>query len=76
MKAMTVTPEIASDLANLFDALSDPTRILPRFIRDGTEGAGFNIGFFVFFAFPTEGRTMTMEQAIEYALKWTKASPS
>ena len=23
-----VTPEIASDLANLFDALSDPTRIL------------------------------------------------
>ena len=24
----TVTPEIASDLASLFDALSDPTRIL------------------------------------------------
>lgn len=24
----TITPKIASDLANLFDALSDPTRIL------------------------------------------------
>ena len=28
MTHTTVTPEIASDLANLFDALSDPTRIL------------------------------------------------
>lgn len=28
MNETTVTPEIASDLANLFDALSDPTRIL------------------------------------------------
>ena len=28
MAKNTVTPEIASDLANLFDALSDPTRIL------------------------------------------------
>jgi ArsR family transcriptional regulator len=28
MNESTVTPEIASDLANLFDALSDPTRIL------------------------------------------------
>ena len=28
MNEKTFTPEIASDLANLFDALSDPTRIL------------------------------------------------
>lgn len=28
-------------------------RILPQFIRDWTEGAGFNIGFLVFFAFTT-----------------------
>lgn len=28
MTKHTVTPEIASDLASLFDALSDPTRIL------------------------------------------------
>lgn len=28
MAKKTVTPEIASDLASLFDALSDPTRIL------------------------------------------------
>ena len=28
-------------------------RILPKFIRDWTEGAGFNIGFFAFFAFTT-----------------------
>ena len=28
MNETTITPEIASDLANLFDALSDPTRIL------------------------------------------------
>lgn len=28
MKKNTVTSEIASDLANLFDSLSDPTRIL------------------------------------------------
>ena len=28
-------------------------RILPRFISDWTEGAGFNIGFFAFFAFTT-----------------------
>ena len=28
MPIKTVTPEIASDLANLFDSLSDPTRIL------------------------------------------------
>ena len=28
MNGKTVTPEIASDIANLFDALSDPTRIL------------------------------------------------
>ncbi len=28
MNEKTVTPEIASHLANLFDALSDPTRIL------------------------------------------------
>lgn len=27
-KTTTVTPEIASDLANLFETLSDPTRIL------------------------------------------------
>ena len=28
MPQKTVTPEIASDLANLFDSLSDPTRLL------------------------------------------------
>jgi len=28
MSQTTVTPQIASNLANLFDALSDPTRIL------------------------------------------------
>ena len=28
-------------------------RILPKFVRDWTEGAGFNIGFFAFFAFTT-----------------------
>ena len=28
MNETTVTPEIAADLANLFDSLSDPTRIL------------------------------------------------
>lgn len=28
MTKTTVTPEVASDLASLFDALSDPTRIL------------------------------------------------
>jgi ArsR family transcriptional regulator len=28
MKKKNVTPEIASDLASLFDSLSDPTRIL------------------------------------------------
>ena len=24
-------------------------RVLPQFVRDGTEGAGFNIAYFVFF---------------------------
>jgi DNA-binding transcriptional ArsR family regulator len=28
MKENKITPEVAADLANLFDALSDPTRIL------------------------------------------------
>lgn len=28
-------------------------RILPQFVRDWTEGAGFNIAFFVFFACTT-----------------------
>jgi hypothetical protein len=28
-------------------------RVLPQTIRDWTEGAGFNIGFFVFFIFTT-----------------------
>jgi hypothetical protein len=28
-------------------------RILPQFVRDGTEGAGFNIAFLVFFACTT-----------------------
>ena len=36
-----VTPEIASDLANLFDALSDPTRILIiSALLDGEVGVG------------------------------------
>ena len=36
-----VTPAIASDLANLFDALSDPTRILIISARlDGEVGVG------------------------------------
>lgn len=36
MTKETVTPEIASDLANLFGALSDPTRI--RIIAALVEG--------------------------------------
>ncbi len=36
-----VTPEVASDLANLFDALSDPTRILIiSALLDGEVGVG------------------------------------
>ena len=41
MAKNTVTPEIASDLANLFDALSDPTRILIiSALLDGEVGVG------------------------------------
>ena len=36
MKKDTVTPKIASDLANLFEALSDPTRV--RIIATLVEG--------------------------------------
>ena len=36
-----VTPDVASDLANLFDALSDPTRILIiSALHDGEIGVG------------------------------------
>ena len=41
MAKNTITPEIASDLANLFDALSDPTRILIiSAVLDGEVGVG------------------------------------
>lgn len=41
MPKKTVTPEIASDLATLFDSLSDPTRILIiAALIDGEVGVG------------------------------------
>lgn len=41
MPTKTVTPEIASDLASLFDSLSDPTRILIlTALMDGEVGVG------------------------------------
>ena len=41
MYKTTVTPEIASDLATLFDSLSDPTRILIiSALLDGEVGVG------------------------------------
>ena len=41
MKKDTVTPETASDLANLFEALSDPTRIrIISALIEGEIGAG------------------------------------
>jgi len=41
MPKKTVTPEIASDLARLFDSLSDPTRILIlASLMDGEVGVG------------------------------------
>ncbi|MBN8657344.1 MAG: winged helix-turn-helix transcriptional regulator [Anaerolineae bacterium] len=41
MPKKNISPEIASDLANLFDALSDPTRILIiSLLLDGEVGVG------------------------------------
>jgi len=41
MSKMTVTPRTASDLASLFDSLSDPTRILIlAALMDGEIGVG------------------------------------
>lgn len=41
MKKNTVTPETASDLANLFEALSDPTRVrIVSVLIDGEVGVG------------------------------------
>ena len=41
MPKKTVTPQIASDLASLFDSLSDPTRILIiAALLDGETGVG------------------------------------
>ena len=41
MKKDTVTPKTASDLANLFEALSDPTRVrIISALIDGEVGVG------------------------------------
>ena len=41
MSQTTVTPQIASNLANLFDALSDPTRIqILAMLLEGETGVG------------------------------------
>ena len=41
MSKKTVTPQIASDLANLFDALSDPTRVrIIAVLVEGEVGVG------------------------------------
>ncbi len=41
MKKNNVTPETASDLANLFEALSDPTRVrIVSVLIDGEVGVG------------------------------------
>jgi len=45
--------KLLSDSEKMIEAMMLVKRTLPQFVRDWTEGAGFNISYLAFFAFTT-----------------------